>query len=251
MFELSGKTIVVSGASSGIGRSICSIASKLNARLIMIGRDEEKLQGTLKGMSGEGHRYIVQDMIELNALNEKLTNLFDELSCQIDGFVHSAGKEMTKPFSMTEAQDFRDLFELNLITGLEIVRLITKRKYLSANGASYVFISSLMGRLGSVGISPYCASKSAISATVKSLALEYARRKCRFNSVMPGYVDTALLQKSFKMMSQGQIETIYNAHPLGIGTPQDVANLVVYLLSDCSKWMTGQNIIIDGGYSAK
>jgi NAD(P)-dependent dehydrogenase (short-subunit alcohol dehydrogenase family) len=107
-----------------------------------------------------------------------------------------------------------------------------------------------MAELGSAGLSSYCASKSAITSTVKALALELASKKVRINSVEPGYVMTDLLKKTFSKMSSEEIEVIKKQHPLGLGTPNQVANVVCFLLSDLSSWITGTNIVVDGGYSA-
>ncbi len=251
MINLTGKNILVTGASSGIGKACCILADSLGANLIIIGRNEERLMQTISETQGDGHVAIAHDVTDYEALNKKLLAHIKENSMKIHGIVHAAGKDLTKPFAFTKAQEFRDLFELNLLSGLELIRLLSKKKYLPEDGASYVFISSLMASLGAAGMSVYCASKSAISSTVKALALEYASRRCRINSVMPGYVETPLRQQSFKMMTQEEIDAIYAEHPLGVGQPEDVAGLVSYLLSDHARWLTGQNIVIDGGYSIK
>ncbi len=251
MIDLTGKNILITGASSGIGKATCLLASSLGARLIMTGRDEEKLKDTVNKCCGEDHLFFAQDLVDYELLNNNFTELFIKESMRIHGIVHAAGKDFMKPFALTKAQDFRDLFELNFISGLELIRFLSKKKFLPESGASYIFISSLMANLGAPGLSVYCASKSAISSTVKALALEYASKKCRINSVIPGYVETPLLKKSLELMSPLEVEAIYKAHPLGIGQPEDVAGLIVYLLSDQARWITGQNIVIDGGFSAR
>ena len=250
MLSLQNKNIIITGASSGIGRECAILASKLGARVILIARNQEKLEETLSAMSGNGHIIIAGDVTDYEKLKNSLTEIINIDTKHINGIVHCAGREMTKPFFLTKAEHFRELLEVHLIAGLEIIRFCSKKDYLPEDGASYVFISSIMAELGSAGLSPYCASKSAITSTVKALALEMAPKKVRINSVEPGCVTTDLLSKRFSKMSGEEIEAIKNQHPLGLGTPEQVANVVCFLLSDLSSWITGTNIVVDGGYSA-
>ena len=250
MLSLQNKNIIITGASSGIGRECAILASKLGARVILIARNQEKLEETLSAMSGNGHIIIAGDVTDYEKLKNSLTEIINIDTKHINGIVHCAGREMTKPFFLTKAEHFRELLEVHLIAGLEIIRFCSKKDYLPEDGASYVFISSIMAELGSAGLSSYCASKSAITSTVKALALELASKKVRINSVEPGYVMTDLLKKTFSKMSSEEIEVIKKQHPLGLGTPNQVANVVCFLLSDVSSWITGTNIVVDGGYSA-
>lgn len=251
MFDLKGKTIVVSGASSGIGRA-CSIqAAELGARMILLGRDETRLKESAMQLSGECHYTVVHDITDYQGLKDKLTAILDSESLKVHGFVHAAGFDHIMPFSLTKAQTFRDMYEVNVIAGLELIKMLSKKKYTPDTGASYLYISSIMSNVGNYGLSSYCASKSAISSLVKSLALEYAEKGVRVNSVNPGYVDTPMLQRSFAKMTAVEIEGIKAAHPLGLGKPEDVSALVCFLLSDHSRWITGTNIVIDGGYSTR
>ena len=250
MLSLQNKNIIITGASSGIGRECAILASKLGARVILIARNQEKLEETLSAMSGNGHIIIAGDVTDYEKLKNSLTEIINIDTKHINGIVHCAGREMTKPFFLTKAEHFRELLEVHLIAGLEIIRFCSKKDYLPEDGASYVFISSIMAELGSAGLSSYCASKSAITSTVKALALELASKKVRINSVEPGYVMTDLLKKTFSKMSSEEIEVIKKQHPLGLGTPNQVANVVCFLLSDLSSWITGTNIVVDGGYSA-
>lgn len=250
MLTLQDKNIIITGASSGIGRECAILASKIGGRVILIARNKEKLENTLSSMSGKDHIVLVNDVTDYESLKNSLSEIIDtDLKC-INGIVHCAGREMTKPFFLTKAEHFRELLEVHLIAGLEIIRFCSKKDYIPEEGASYVFISSIMAELGSAGLSSYCASKSAITSTVKALALELASKKVRINSVEPGCVTTDLLSKRFSKMSSEEIEAIIKQHPLGLGTPNQVANVVCFLLSDLSNWITGTNIAVDGGYSA-
>ena len=251
MFDLKGKTIVISGASSGIGKACAISAASLGARIILLGRDESRLENASQQLSGEGHHTIAHDITDYQGLKEKLTAILDEENMIVHGFVHAAGIDHIMPFPLTKAQAFRDMYEVNVIAGLELIKMLSKKKYIPDTGACYLYISSIMSNVGNYGLSSYCASKSAISSLVKSLALEYAEKGVRINSVNPGYVDTPMLQRSFVKMTAVEIDSIKAAHPLGLGKPEDVSALVCFLLSDHSRWITGTNIVIDGGYSTR
>lgn len=249
MLTLNNKNVIITGASSGIGQACAVLASKLSARVIFIGRNEERLRQTRALMKDGNHVTLCQDLLDYTALTEQIQNTFPCKEDRIHGLIHCAGIDMTKPFASTVPQDYRDLLEINLIAGLELSRLISKRKYVPADGASIVFISSVMASLGGIGLTAYCASKSAISSTVKAMALELAAKKIRVNSVQPGIVRTALVEDRFSLMTEAEINRIIAMHPLGLGNPMDIASLCCFLLSDMSAWITGANIPIDGGYS--
>lgn len=251
MFDLKGKTIVISGASSGIGKACAISAASLGARIILLGRDESRLENASQQLSGEGHHTIAHDITDYQGLKEKLTAILDEENMIVHGFVHAAGIDHIMPFLLTNAQIFRDMYEVNVIAGLELIKMMSKKKYSPDTGASYLFISSIMGHLGDFGRASYCASKSAIISTVKALSLEYASKRTRVNAILPGCVDTQMLQRSFNKMTAVEIDSIKAAHPLGLGKPEDVSALVCFLLSDHSRWITGTNIVIDGGYSTR
>lgn len=251
MFNLQSKMIVISGASSGIGKACAIDAAKLGAKLILLGRNETKLQDSLSQLDGEGHHAIAHDITDYKGLKDRLMEILDGENCNVHGMVHAAGIDQIMPFSLTKTQTFRDMYEVNVIAGLELIKILSKKKYLPETGASYLFISSIMGSIGDYGRTSYCASKSAISSTVKSLSLEFASTTTRVNALLPGCVDTPMLQRSFDKMTAAEIENIKAAHPLGLGRAEDISALACFLLSDKSRWITGSNIVIDGGYSAK
>lgn len=249
MLTLANKTIVITGASSGIGQACAVLASQLGAKVIMVGRNTDRLQATMSLMAADDHQIIVSDVTDYDKMVESVGTAAVRLGGKIHGLVHSAGVEITKPFSQTTAQDYRDLLEVNLIAGLELCKLASKRKHVPESGASYVLISSIMADLGSAGKVAYCSSKSSITAAVKAMAMELASRKLRVNCLKPGCVDTPLLEKMFSGLAEGEITLIKDMHPLGLGRPEDVANISCYLLSDLASWITGASIPVDGGYS--
>jgi len=251
MVDLSGKTVVVSGASSGIGKACAKEAAKLGAKLILLGRDEKRLQDLLSQLGEKEHHSIAHDITDYKGLQEKLEAFLEASNSKVNGFVHAAGIYYIMPFALTKTQVFRDMYEVNVLAGLELIKVLSKKKYMPDNGVSYLFISSVMGIVGNHGLSSYCASKSAISSLIKSLALEYANKKVRVNAINPGSVETPMLQRSFEKMTATEVESIIAAHPLGLGKPEDISALACFLLSDRSRWISGSNIVIDGGYSAR
>jgi len=250
-FTLEGKVIVVTGASSGIGRASSILLNKLGAVVILIARRESELFKTQEQLNYPSKSEVVSlDLSEL----DNFSTIVDEIVAKhgrISGFVHSAGIESTVPLKVLKKKHLQDMFDLNVFSGIEISKIITKKKYACKEGMSIVFIASVMSQLGQPGKIAYSASKSALISMSKSMALELAPRKIRVNTISPAMVKTELMDKMFSELSESSIEEINKMHPMGVGEPEDVANAVVYLLSDASKWVTGINLTVDGGYSAR
>ena len=248
-FSLSNKNIIITGASSGIGRECAITFSQLGANVILIARNEERLTQTFNKLSKGNHIIIVQDITKYDKLEEIVSNAVKKAG-KISGFVHSAGMEMTLPLRSMTPSYYEDMFAINVISGLELARIISKKKYLDKNGASFVFISSVMGILGQLGKIGYCSSKGSLISGVKAMALELASKKIRVNCILPGVVETEMSSEMFQKLSEESKKNIVDMHPLGLGKPEDIAYACVYLLSDSARWVTGTNLIIDGGYSA-
>lgn len=249
MISLEGKRILVTGASSGIGRAVAQQAASLGASLILFGRNNERLKATYDSLQGVGHEYYSIDITDYTKV-EEIIRLSVANGGFINGFVHSAGIEKTIPFKASTPLLFKEVFEINVFAGFEIARLLSQKKIVNPTGASHVFISSVNALLGDPCKIMYCSSKSALLTGVKAMALELAVKKIRCNCVLPGYVDTEMVKKLFASIPIEAKQEIINKHPLGIGQPEDVAFLVCFLISDKAKWITGSEYIIDGGYSA-
>ncbi|RKE45382.1 SDR family NAD(P)-dependent oxidoreductase [Sphingobacterium detergens] len=241
MFEK--RNILITGATSGIGKALASFLVKdVNTCVYGIGRDEEKIQDLI---GFENFNFVKFDLFNV----EEIENLFKStLDIKFNGFVHCAGLEETLPISLYTQDRVQRIFTLNVFSAIEILRNLSKKKY-STESASFILLSSVMGELGQPGKIGYCASKSALLGLTRSLALELAKRKIRVNSVSPGIVNTPLTQKLFEQLEEDNKKRIIGMHPIGIGESEDVVYLIDYLLSEKSKWVTGQNIKIDGGYS--
>ncbi len=250
MISLSNKRILVTGASSGIGKEVSKLAASLGASLILIGRDINRLKETLNSLQGHGHEYYSADVTDYSKIDELIRSSVKNHGA-ISGFVHSAGIEKTLPFKASTPKLFKEVFETNVFSGYEIARILSQKNMFDTNGTSFVFISSIMGRIGTPGKIVYCSSKSALLAGAKAMALELAPKKIRCNCVLPGIVETEMVKKSFEILPEEAKNIITAQHPLGLGKPEDIASLIVFLLSDHSKWITGSEYIIDGGYSAQ
>jgi NAD(P)-dependent dehydrogenase (short-subunit alcohol dehydrogenase family) len=242
---LKGKKIVVTGATSGIGLSLCLELSRLGAVVLAIGRNTSSLE---KLQEDESNIVPVQyDLCILDGI-ETMIEAFVDVHGKIDGFVHCAGVEETIPLMMYTPNKILNIFTVNVFSGIELLRIISKKK-MTNDSASIVFISSVMGELGQSGKVGYCSSKAAIAGVVKSSALELAKRAIRINSILPGIVKTSLSQKLFSSLPMESVQQIEKMHPLGFGETSDVVPILIFLLSDKSRWITGQSVVIDGGYS--
>ena len=244
--EKNSKNILITGATSGIGKSLVEFLVKNNENHIYgIGRDADKL-GELVNKSN--FTFIPFDLNNVDIIEELFTTQLN--SIKFSGFVHCAGIEETLPISLYVPSRIQSIFTLNVFSAIEILRVLSKKKY-SEDSASFILLSSVMGELGQAGKVGYCSSKAALLGVVRSLSLELAKRNIRVNAVSPGIVDTPLTQKLFQQLDEENVNRIKGMHPIGIGETKDVVLLLNFLLSKDSKWITGQNIKIDGGYSVQ
>lgn len=244
-FSLEGKTILVTGASSGIGQACAIECSRLGANVIICGRNRERLESTISLMIGENNTFFEGDLVQ----QETIEKLVKEVPT-IDGVVMSAGKGLTLPFQFCTREKFDDIFNINFFTPVELLRLLSKKKKLR-QGSSVVMIVSIGGvRRCTVGNSVYGAAKSALQSIVRFSAQELASKKIRVNGICPGMINTPLIQTG--KISTEQLHADMALYPLKrYGEPSDVAYGAVYLLSDASSWVTGTALIIDGGITAR
>ena len=226
-FSLEGKTILVTGASSGIGRGIAVECSKMGAKMVINGRNLERLNETLSMLEGDGHIAIQAD-----------------LSSQ-DDIVHSAGIPKICGVKNIKRDLLQEIVNVNELAPILLTSGLLKKKKL-VKKSSVVFIASMSGVfIGNTGEAPYDATKGALAGFTKSAAYELAAQGTRVNTICPGLVPTSILSLSNEQLK----ETMYGRYPLKrVGTTQDIAHGAVYLLSDASTWVTGINLLIDGGY---
>ena len=238
--------ILLTGATSGIGFETLKQLVANRHTVYAIGRDFSKIDFFLQDHQSQVFCYNF-DLSDVDSITE-LFSQFDLGDEKFDGLVHCAGIEETLPLSLYSPSKIKNIFDINVFSGIELIRHFTKKKF-SNDGASVVYLSSVMGNLGQPGKVGYCATKAAVLGIVRASALEFAKRKIRINSVLPGIVNTSMTQKLFSQINQSQVDEIKNMHPLGFGEVQDIVPTIMFLISTESRWITGQSITVDGGYS--
>ena len=242
-FSLSNKTILVTGASSGIGRVIAIECSKMGATLVITGRNESRLQETLTLLQNSGHSCVVSDLSQ----KDDLDNLVEQLPA-LDGVVHCAAILKKLPPKFINEKAWQETIETNLFApALLSQRLVKKNKIKEAS--SIVFISSIASTVASFGNISYMASKGAINSLSRGMALELASKQIRVNTVQPALIQTNLTDKA---LSEEDLKNYLLKFPLGrFGKPEEVAYAVIFLLSDAAQWVTGTSITIDGGVTLR
>ena len=247
--DLSGKSILVTGASSGIGKGIAIILSKLGADVIMVARNGERLKQTYSELEPGSHCYYEMDLNDLGAIEGLMDNICRD-GLKLNGLVHSAGISLTMPLQYLKSSDLSNILSVNLLSFIELVKQFSKRKN-NDNGGSVVAISSISSRVGARGLTAYSASKGALESAVRSMALDLAPKKIRINSVAPGMIETQMYDGLREIVNNKDFEAeLKKRQVLGLGKPEDVAYATAFLLSDASRFITGTSMIVDGGYLA-
>ena len=249
-FSLEGKVIVVTGASSGIGRQCAISCSKTGAKVVVIGRNIERLEETKSQLEGAGHLVISHDLTDIEYHKDLVTDIVAKMGV-IDGLVNCAGISTTLPFKLMTPEKLEEFFKTNVYATIELTRQVLNIKNVNKQGASVIFFASVMGCVGENAKSLYSLTKGALISGCRSLAVEYAPKKIRINVVSPGVVETAINRNQPYLADPERRKYTESLHPLGIGNTEDIANACVYLLSDASRWVTGQNLVVDGGYTIK
>lgn len=244
-FSLREKTILVTGASSGIGQETAIRCSKMGAQVIITARNEERLMKTYSQLEGDGHELVLAELTSKEDLENLVSKVHD-----LDGVVLCAGRAMTSPFLFNTPDKYDDVFKINFFAPVELLRMLLKKKKIRKN-ASVVFVSSIGGVFGySLGNSIYGATKASIHSTMNFCAKELAPKGIRVNSVNPGMVNTPLIGGG--SISEEQYKADMDRYPLKrYGEPEDIANGIIYLLSDASSWVTGHALVIDGGITIR
>lgn len=242
-FSLQGKTILVTGASAGIGRAISVVCSQMGATLIITGRNVNRLSETYNLLDGSSHSQYPFDLTNVDDLQK-----FVETLPKLDGIVSNAGIAKPLILQLTEDVDVNEVIQINTLAPIRLTRLLLQNKKIN-KGASIVYLSSINGNTcSSIGSSIYAASKSALTGFMKSVALELANREIRVNCINPGMIETDIYKDS--NIGQDDFEKDKLKYPLKrYGKPEEVAYAAVYLLSDATKWITGSSLLIDGGYT--
>jgi len=245
------KTYIVTGASSGLGRGVAIAISQLGGRVIAVGRSEDRLQLTLDQMVSYNHLKIAGDISSADAAYEIMKEARAAAGNSIDGIFHSAGVAQIKTARMTKTKHIEEIIGASLLGAFGLARAAATRGFFAPGGGSIVFMSSVAGEKGQVGMSTYGASRSAISGLVKNLACEFAPQKIRVNTIIAGAVETEMHTQISRGMDEKSLNDYRNKHLLGFGQTNDIADAAIFLLGPSSKWITGSSMLVDGGYMAK
>ena len=242
-YLLNDKNILITGASSGIGRAVAIECSKLGAKCIITGRNEERLQETMEQLDGFGHKKVIADIVSETGINTLISSIE-----KLQGVVFNAGIMNNTPVAFITEDKINDIFSVNTVSPMFLLGKLVKSKIIEKK-SSIIYVSSINGcYIGYLGTSIYAASKGAISAFVKNSALELAKKEIRVNAVCPGMIDTGLIKDG--ALTEEQLAEDSKKYPLGrYGKPEEVAHTVAFLLSDASSFITGTEIVIDGGYT--
>jgi NAD(P)-dependent dehydrogenase (short-subunit alcohol dehydrogenase family) len=246
---LADRLIVVTGASSGIGREAAMLLARCGARLVLLGRDESRLQQTLSELSGEGHSTRMADLTDAELTADLIQAIAKEEGV-IHGVFHAAGTTLTLPAKLHKNHHLDDVFGASMHGAFGIARAASKKGVLT-DGGSLVFMSSVAATRGRSGITAYCASKAAVDGLARALSAELAGRRIRVNSIRAGGVNTPMLAAVAGNMSEAGRKEYEDLHLMGVGEAEDVANAAVFLLSDASRWITGSSMAVDGGAAVR
>ena len=238
-FSLEGKRVLVTGASSGLGRQIAIACAARGATLIVTGRDEERLSESLRSLAGSGHASVVGDLTE-GAARDRVGAVAGE----VDGVVHSAGISRLSPIRQATQSHVEEVWKINYEAPLMLSQRLLAKNQVRADG-SILFLSSIAALIGVPGVGVYSGTKAALVATMRCLAMEVVKRRIRVNCLAPALVETPLLAATGQVV--GSLEKQQAAYPLGFGKPEDVANAAVFFLSPASRWITGTTLVMDGG----
>ena len=244
-FSLENKTILITGAASGIGRATAIQCAEMGAKVIMVDLNEEGLKESQNIIGKTETEYLALDLTDLDKLEEMVSSL-----PKLDGVASNAGIVLSLLAKFSEAKDMERIFKINTFSHINLMQQLIAQKKLN-KGASIVFTSSMSGvYCGLAGGSLYGATKSAILGYTKALAIELAPRGIRVNTIHPGMIETPLTNGT--ALSKELLEEDAKNYPLGrYGKPEEIAYSIIYLLSDATVWMTGSQLLIDGGYSVK
>lgn len=240
-FHLNNKTILVTGASSGIGRQVALSISEMGATVVCSGRDESRLKETFNNLKHSGHSIFVADLSH----EQNILKLVSELPF-LDGIVHCIGTVDPFPIKFLSKQKINQIFDINYQIQVMLMAQLTRQKKLNKN-ASVVFMSSISAFHPHRGGSLYAGSKAALETFSKVVALEFHQMGIRSNCIAAAMVKTPMYDKAAEQTTKEVMDEHIRRYPLGVGLPEDVANAAIYFLSDASRWVTGTTLILDGG----
>lgn len=249
VLDLTGRAYIVTGAASGIGRATALHISEYGAKVLLVDIDKERLSLVASECKGDTDTLIV-DLTDCESINIKLKEKVSSFG-KLNGFVHCAGIPYIAPLKAIKREKAELVHKLNTYAALELAKLCSNKNIYAGENGSFVLISSVYGIVGSSANSVYAMSKGGINALTKALAMELAQKGIRVNCIAPGFIKTPMMTDVSESFDKDYYERLNNLHPMGLGDADDIANGILFLLSDMSRWVTGSIINIDGGFTAQ
>ncbi|OKY84682.1 MAG: short-chain dehydrogenase [Bacteroidales bacterium 52_46] len=244
------RRFLITGAASGIGKATTQILANLGAELILVDYNEEGLHQFIKQQSSDKLHPLVLDLSEPEQIRPAIENAVKKYG-KLNGMAHIAGIPYITPLKAIQREKADKLYRVNQYAAVELIKTFASNKIHSNDGGSAVLISSVYGVVGSAANVAYAMTKAAIIGITKALSIELASKRIRVNCIAPGFIKTKMMEENSFRFDDEYMQRLNNLHPLGLGEAEDIANGVVFLLSDMSKWMTGAVMNIDGGFTAQ
>ena len=250
LLNIRDRRFLITGAASGIGKATTQILANLGAELILVDYNEEGLHQFIKQQSSDKLHPLVLDLSEPEQIRPAIENAVKKYG-KLNGMAHIAGIPYITPLKAIQREKADKLYRVNQYAAVELIKTFASNKIHSNDGGSAVLISSVYGVVGSAANVAYAMTKAAIIGITKALSIELASKRIRVNCIAPGFIKTKMMEENSFRFDDEYMQRLTNLHPLGLGEAEDIANGVVFLLSDMSKWMTGAVMNIDGGFTAQ
>lgn len=245
--DMTGKTIIVTGASSGIGRATAVQVSRLGGKVILVARDSRRLEQTINMLDYGNHKYYPFDLLNYAGIESLIKQIVTEHG-EINGLAYCAGIGNRCPCRMLKPEKLMDLLKINSVSFVETARVLSSTKY-RAETASFICISSVASIKGEKGLLAYSMSKGALNSAIRVMAKEFGPHGIRVNAILPSWIKTEMAEEILEEYGKGEFDKEMDSMQyLGMGSPVDIANAIAFLLSDASKFITGTALIVDGGY---
>ncbi len=249
-FDLAGKTILVTGAATGLGRATAVLLGRLGAKIVLVSRNAERLQSVAETLAGTGHLVHPFDLNDIHSIPAWMKQVA-QTAGPLWGVVHSAATLSLQPLQFLKLSSVEEIARVNVAAAFALAKGFRQRG-VCGDAGSIVLISSVSALRGDPGNSAYAASKGALLAMTQSLAVELAPQKIRINCIAPAFIETEMTRQSLAAtLTPAQFDVMKNRSPLGPGNPEDVAAAAAFLLAESARWITGTTLVIDGGYLAK
>lgn len=246
---LNGGSYLITGASSGIGKATAKLVAQCGGKVVLAGRDVLRLEEVKDGLLGSGHEISRIDLVDIDGVADWLKKIAEH-NGPLSGIFHAAGVEMVRPIRMMKQEHLNEIFRSSIYAAFGVAKAIGQKGVMQ-DGGSLVLMSSVASASGQSGMAGYSAAKASIDGLARSLAVEWATRKIRVNSILAGAINTEMHIRLTRSLGEAAIKNYEGAHLLGFGDPDDVSNAALFLLSSASRWITGTSMVVDGGYLIK